>query len=293
MAGARRKSKGGRWARVRDAARWGARHLRTGVTAIGVRGGLLIAAAVVVLWGLGAARAWVGRMPRYRVYPSRFRAKAPPWCAEDLAAVEFPRHSYSIFDPALTRQVAAAYQQCPWVAEVVRVEKRFPNELRVELALREPAAFVRLPGACHAIDVHAVHLPLPYHRWDHANRPLPLVFGVESDPPPPGQRWADRKVTAAASVLATLAAEPSVLRQIHVVDVANLEGDIDPLRSEILLFARQRVRINWGRPPDTRKFGEPPARHKLARLRRHLARPVGAGDSIDLRFPDDAELAGP
>lgn len=290
---ARRKAKGGRWAGARDGARWVARHLRTGIAALGLRGGLLIAAGVVALWGLGAARARVGRMPRYRVYPSRFRARAPAWCADDLAAVQFPRRSYSIFDPALTRDVAAAYETCPWVAHVVRVEKRFPNELRVELELRQPAAFVRLPAACHPIDAHAVHLPLPYRRWDHANRPLPLVFGVQSDPPPPGMRWADRRVTAAASVLATLSRDPTVLRQIHVVDVANLEGDIDPLRSEILLFTRQRVRINWGRPPDTQKFGEPPAHEKLVRLRRFLAQPIRGAASIDLRFPDDTELARP
>ena len=290
---ARRKPKGGRWARARGAALWVGEHLRTGAAAVGLRGGALIAAAVVVLWGLHAAREQIGRLPRFRVYPARFRAKAPAWCADDLGAVRFARDSYSIFDPALTREVAAAYARCPWVADVARVEKRFPTELRVELELREPAAFVRLPDGCHAIDVHAIPLPLDYRRWDHAARPLPLVFGVRSDPPPPGTRWADRRVTAAACVLATLATDPSVLQHIHVVDVANLEGDIDPLRSEILLYTRQRVRINWGRPPDTRKFGEPPARAKLVRLRRFLAQPLAGSPSIDLRFPDDTELARP
>ena len=291
---ARRKSTiGGRWPRAREAARWLGEHVRTGAAAVGLRGAMLVALAGAALWGLRAARERVGRMPRFRVYPTRFRAQAPEWCAADLAAVQFPHPSYSIFDPALTRDVAEAYAACPWVAAVARVEKCFPNTMRVELELRRPAAFVRLPAACHAIDAHAVHLPLAYRQWSHQQRPLPLIFGVQSDPPGPGTRWADRRVTAAASVLTALAADPMVLRQIQVIDVGNLEGDIDPLRSEVLLFTRRRVRINWGRPPDTRKFGEPPAVEKLARLRRFLAQPLSRAANIDLRFPEDTALARP
>jgi hypothetical protein len=198
--------------------------------------------------------------------------------------------SYSIFDPRLTRDVAEAYLASPWVKTVRRVEKRFPNHIEVELELREPAAFVRLPYECYAIDSTGIRLPLDYQRWDHERRPLPLVFGVKSDPPEPGQCWPDRRAAAAVAVLRALAAEPALLREIHFVDVANLDGEIDPLRSEVLLFTRHRVRIAWGRPPDTTKFGEPPVREKLARLRRWLAHPLarpGGGASIDLRFPDD------
>jgi len=293
MAAKNRRSNRDVWAGPRRVLLWLGGKLRTGAAAMGVRGALLVALGVVVVWGTYAATARVGRMPRFRVYPARIRAKAPAWCAADLAAVRFPRQSYSIFDPSLTREVAQAYIASPWVRAVVRVEKHFPNRLSVELELRRPAAFVRLPGACHAVDGEAVYLPLDYHQWDHDGSPLPLVFGVRSGPPVAGSRWADRRVTAAAALLRTLAADPAVLREIHVVDVANLEGDIDPLRSEILLYTRGRVRVNWGRPPDTGKFGEPPAAEKLARLRRCLARPLSRGANIDLRFPDDAAIARP
>jgi hypothetical protein len=259
--------------------------------AIGMRGAALIALALAVVAGLHAAKARVGRMRRFRVYPSRFRAKAPEWCSADLGAVPFPRDSYSIFDPDLTREVAQAYGRSPWVASVARVEKRFPNELRIQLELRWPAAFVRLPDACRAIDEHAVHLPLDYTRWDHPRRPLPLVFGVQSDPPEPGTRWADRRVTAAAAVLATLATDPAVFKRIHIINVANLDGDIDPLGSEISLFTRRRVAIDWGRRPDTRKYGEPPARQKLAHIRRELDKNPGPGSRIDCRFLVSQTLA--
>ncbi|HPD15747.1 MAG TPA: hypothetical protein PLE19_12400, partial [Planctomycetota bacterium] len=180
----------------------------------------------------------------------------------------------------------------PWVKAVRRVEKRFPNHLDVELDLREPAAFVRLPDASYAIDRDGVLLPLEYERWDHDQRPLPLIFGVKTEPPAPGSRWSDPGTLAALSVLQAMASEPTLLRQVHFVDVSNLDGVIDPQRSEVLLFTRRRVRVAWGRPPNTTAFGEPTVPCKLARLRRHLSRPVALSDgtsSIDLRFPDEDE----
>lgn len=293
MTAKRKKAGGERWPRVRAVGRWTAAHLRTGAMAIGIRGGLLIALALGCLIGIQVARGRVGAMRRFRVYPARFRAKAPEWCAADLAAVTFPRESYSILDPALTREVAEAYLASPWVANVAKVEKRFPNELRVQLELRRPSAFVRLPQDCFAIDTHAVYLPLDYRRWDHAGEPLPLIYGIDSDPPTPGSRWADRRARAAVSVLEALATDATVLREIHIINVANLDGDIDPLRSEVLLFTRRRVAVDWGRPPDTRKFGEPPAHEKIAHLRRELAGSPGAGSRIDCRFLSGEALARP
>ena len=293
MAAKRKKAAGERLPRLRTAARWLADHLRTGAMAIGIRGGLLIGLAAACLIGTQVAKGRVGSMRHFRVYPSRFRAKAPEWCAADLATVAFPRDSYSIFDPALTREVAEAYLKSPWVASVARVEKRFPNELRVQLELRRPVAFVRLPQDCYAIDSEAVSLPLDYRRWDHAAEALPLVYGVDSDPPRPGTRWADRRVRAAVSVLEALATDPAVLKQVHIINVANLDGDIDPLRSEVLLYTRRRVAVDWGRPPDTRKFGEPPAHEKVAHLRRELDGGPGPTARIDCRFLSGEAVARP
>lgn len=294
MAARNKKVKERKWPGLRYVAGRIAALLRTGLVAIGVRGALLGALIVAALWGIHLARCEVARMPRYTVYPAHFRAQAPPWCAEDIQGVRFPQESYSILDPALTHDVAQAYLACPWVKAVRHVRKRFPNGLSVDIELRQPAAFVRLPEACCAIDDEGVRLPLDYTEWDHERRPLPLVFGVKHQPPQPGRRWRDPGAQAAVSVLNALAAEPTILGQMQFVDVGNLDGAVDPLRSEVLLFTRQRVRVEWGRPPNTTSFGEPPVARKLARLRQWLSRPLalaGGGSHIDLRFPDDEALA--
>jgi len=288
-----KKLKGGGWPGLRGALQWIGQKAKAGVLSLGVQGGIVAALVVAAAVGLFLARGRVARMPEYSVYPAQLRAQAPPWAAADLEGVTFPRECYSIFDASLTRDVAEAYVASPWVKAVRRVEKRFPNHLHVELDLREPAAFVRLPDASHAVDAEAVCLPLAYARWDHEQRPLPLIFGVKAEPPQPGQRWTDPGTLAALAVIHALATEPALLRQVHFLDVSNLDGVIDPQRSEVLLFTRRRVRIAWGRAPNTTRFGEPSVPCKLARLRRHLSRPAVLSEgasSIDLRFPEEDDM---
>lgn len=292
MAARNRKIREGCWPGLKGSLGWLAGKLKGGAIALGTQGAIVIALLAAAAVGLGIARREAAAKPQFRVYPAQLRAQAPPWCADDLRQVAFPRECYSIFDPSLTRDVAQAYLASPWVKAVRRVQKRFPNQLDIELELREPAAFVRLPDASWAIDSEGVRLPLADERWDHERRPLPLIFGVKSPAPEPGRRWADPGTSAALAVLQALAAEPTLLSEIHFVDVSNLEGVIDPQRSEVLLFTRRRLRVAWGRPPNTTRFGEPSVPCKLARLRRYLSRPQALSDgasSLDLRFPDDDE----
>ena len=293
MCAKNRKITGEHWERVRDAAGWVRDKLRSGVAAVGIRGFLLIAVFGAALWGIEAARHEVGHQRGFRIYPECFKAEGPAWCAQDLANLQFPRRSYSVFDSSVTREVADVYLACPWVASVERIEKRFPNQLRVELTLREPVAFVRLPGGYHTVDAECFVLPIDYSSWDHPRQPLPVIQGVTSAAPSLGERWGDRRVAAGLSVAAALAAEPQVLHCIHIVDVSNLDGELDPLRSEITLYSRRNVRVLWGRPPDTRKFGEPSVADKLARLRRCMARPLmlAGGAQVDLRFPEEEAVA--
>ena len=307
MCARNRKVSQSRWAAVRDTGRWAADKLRTGVVAIGLRGGALIALAVLALVGICLARAAVGRDRHYRVYPARFKVRAPAWCADALARITFPRDSYSIYDPALIRDVAEAYKSSPWVAAVRSVEKRLPNELTIRLELRQPVAFIQTglaeasessPPTEHryAVDSRAVVLPLGYRAWDHRRHPVPTVYGVEGQPPEPGRSWRERHVAAALAVIQALAADPDVLDQIGMIDVSNLDGDANPRDSEIVLYTRKYGRrgiIRWGAPPNDSDTMEPSPSKKLAKLRRHLAHPLATDGAsyLDLRFPDRDTVA--
>ena len=288
MARRNKKIHSGPWNGFLMVVAWLGAKMRGGAARLGLNGALLLVILAATVAGVWLAARFAGTLPVFRVYPSWFKAKAPPWCARDLEAVRFPRESYSIFDPALTREVAQAYLASPWVRAVRSVRKRFPNRLSIQLQLREPIAFVRLGNDYRAVDNQAVHLPLAFSRWPHRERPLPIVFGVEGKAPPPGTVWREPHVAAAVAVLNALAAAPEVYRAVQFVDVSNLDGKIAPLQSEVMLMTRRRVRVAWGRPPGTNRFGEPPVAWKLARLREWLNHPVplSAGTHLDLRFPD-------
>jgi len=291
-----RKIEQSRWAAVCGAGKWVAGRVRSGILALGIRGGALVALAACSLGGMYLAEYRVGRQRDHRVYPSRFRAQGPAWCAADLAKVAFPRESYSIFDPALTREVAEAYAASCWVAAVRRVEKALPNKLIVDLDLREPAALIRHRARYRAISATGIYLPLDDRLWDHQKRPLPVIYGVAAGPPKPGETWDDPYVCAGVAVLRALAVEPSVYQKVGMVDVSNLEGKKNARDSRINLYTRRwgnRVVIRWGTPPDQKSM-EPPPREKLAALRQRLARPidlVGGAAYIDLRFPAAGTLA--
>jgi hypothetical protein len=290
-----RKLPKGKWVRTRLALRWLSEKTRYGATAIGLRGGTLILLVVAVYAGLRIARSHVGRMPDYRVYPQRFSVEGcPVWCADDLASIEFDQRSYSIFDPALTHDVAEAYARSPWVQRVDKIAKYYPNGLQIALTLRKPVAFIRLPGRSPGVDEEGVKLPIDDNTWARTESPLPYVDGVSSEEPRDGEVWRDRRVKAALAVLRALAAEPEILKQVFTVNVANLGGELDPLQSEIRLYTRNRVRVMWGRSPETTKCGEPSIATKLARLRRDLADPrrlTGGSSTIDLRFLDEGAMA--
>jgi len=292
MARKNKKVHSGLWNGFLVSLAWLGGRMRSGAARLGINGALLLAIFVAMVAGVWLAGRFAGSLPTFRVYPARFKASAPPWCARDLETITFPRESYSIFDPALTRDVANAYLASPWVRAVRAVRKRFPNRISVELVLRQPLAFVRVGNTYRAVDNEAVHLPLEFSLWPHRRRPLPIVFGAEGRPPVPGATWREPHVAAAVEVLNALAAEPAVFREVQFVDVSNLDGKIAPLQSEVMLMTRRRVRVAWGRPPGTPKFGEPPVAWKLARLRQWLTHPVqlSEGTHLDLRFPDTQTL---
>jgi len=266
--------------------------LRVGAIALGIQGAVLLALGGALVAGVCASRCVVGQKREYRVYPARFRAQAPAWAADDLAKVAFPRESYSIFDPALTREVAEAYLASCWVADVRRVAKCLPNQLLVELDLREPAAFVRQPSGAIAVDLRGVHLPLAPHLWDHRARPLPTLIGVESAPPAPGHVWDDPHLRAGVGLLRTLAEEPDLLEQVAVVDVTNATGKLRPRESRIDFLTQRwgaRLLVHWGCCPDDRRSLDPHVDMKMSMLRRYVGRPLAIGEgtaTLDLRFPD-------
>ncbi len=257
--------------------------------------------AFVAICGLGMswARYRVAASPRYQIVAPRLTLPepAPAWWEKDFekqinASVAFA-DGMSIFDPAVLEQVAAAYRRCPWVKEVLSVEKRFPNQICARIRPRWPAAAVVYPVspgfAFYLVDEEGVQLPKVYAKWPPPGLNIPRIFGVgAARPARPGNRWEEPSVADAIEVLRLLQSSDVIRKAIHIVglDVANYGGRLDRSRSEIVVLADNNCSIDWGRPPRTDQPGELPVREKILKLERYL-REEGNPTShrrIDIRF---------
>ena len=87
---------------------------------------------------------------------------------------------------------------------------------------------------------------------------LPVLAGSVSAPSgPPGSRWGDARVAAAAKTTAFLAP--------HLARLRLDDSEVEIVAGEIV-FHRRGVRIVWGHAPGQEDQGEAPAKVKLQRL---------------------------
>lgn len=219
------------------------------------------------------------RDPRFVVAPSSLRlASVPPWIPPEYpVAPDLPpeySQGLSIFDPKLVEIVAAAYARSPWIERVERVEKRYPNSVRVAVALRRPVAAVAWKSRFTLVDAQAIVLPGRYDAVPHVGLPLPVIEGALSSPPPAGQAWRDLGVADGAR-LAYLWGARGMLDAVDVrrIDVHNVGGRVNRTESEVVVYlAASDTPLNWGR---VSRSGRDDAiavddRQKLAILRSEL-----------------------
>jgi hypothetical protein len=98
------------------------------------------------------------------------------------------------------------------------------------------------------------------------------VAGVSANPPLAGMVWKDRGLNSAISV-ACILDENNLLDTLktNTIDVANIGGRVNPKESEIVLVTQDKIRIEWGRPPDTDKFGELSVADKINNIKTVLS----------------------
>jgi len=175
----------------------------------------------------------------------------PPWIPPGgLAQLTLPAdviEPLSIFNPRLVEILSAAYARMPWVERVIRVEKVYPNDLRVELRLRKPVAAVYYQNEYIMIDRKGVRLPGNYAERPEVGFRMPFVRGVRSAPPEPGIVWDTPAVLDAARLAERWhRAEMQKLINVTCIDVTNV--DVTSAASEVVLLLESLgTRVLWGR----------------------------------------------
>ncbi len=213
----------------------------------------------------------------------------------------------SAFDDQLLPRVAAALERSPWVARVVRIDRKHPAgggthaQLRPVIDLRRPLLAVELADSYQLVDGDGVCLPLAPSRAAFADiaasmrGPLRVVRGVNSAPPGAGKSWQSQEIIAALSMERVL--RESAMDGVLPIEAMELVGI--PIEAD----AKGRVRYKpgggvvlipdtrllpqtsllWGRPPVHASTLEPSLDDKISAMKVELAN-VDAlkGKTVDL-----------
>lgn len=261
---------------------------------------LIAAGTAGILWaGVIYLPNYVRGLERYQVYrdtllPETFPSWVTPEIKAELMVLPGVPEKFSILDPGICQTVAQAYHQNPWVGEVLRVEKRFPNRVRVELKLRRPIVGVKVGKFYYLTDSEGYRLSAPLATWPVPGVVIPLVIAPDVKiTPERGRPWYDYGVLSGVAVQTYLERTPLQTR-ITVIDLKNLAGKRDPRESEILLWTEQNTCIYWGRSPlEMDSPGELSPMDKVAKMVDFEGRRGPMGMYQFLRIQYDEIYVGP
>ncbi len=246
--------------------------------------------------GVGAHFLWlreaptVARDPQYLLTAERIQITPPPaWIRSDIKT-QVLRDSgllgtVSVLDDwdSLAKRVKNAFELHPWVESVLRISRRLPSSLDIELKYRRPVAAVESNDANGVmylpIDAHAVRLP-EGDFTEAERRYLPRISGITGRPLV-GDVWDDPRVVGGATLAAQLADVWNQLQLFQMlVNVQSTTRDGKPLCT-FEIVTTGGTRILWGATPGQEAaLGESPFNQKRQRLLNYSAQ-HGKLESID------------
>jgi len=263
----------------------------------------LVLTAVVIAAAIGSAfYAW-GRWGEpamqsgdYVVTPERITVTPQPTWIHSNVKAEVVRSAnvarLSLREPQLVEQVAQAFALHPWIAKVVRVEKRIPAQVNVELEYRRPVMVVKLDLADEKgllfLDEHSVLLPTGDFAPSQASNYLRIMAAGETPVSVYGTAWGSQRIAGAARVAAAWDNRWQPLGLYWIVTAQPAGGQL----VYEMHTKDDQVHVVWGGAPGHESSSEPSAQQKIAALQQyvHDKGPLdksGTATVIDLR-----ELAG-
>lgn len=261
---------------------------------------LLAAALLLAAIASGGYALWRAVRPQVLAGPQFIVTAAavsvtppPPWIRsdvkEDVVRDINLAGPISVLDEDLGERFYEAFAAQPWVAKVVRVLKRPPAGVDVEVVYRKPVLMVKVPDGLLPVDGDAVQLPTADFSPLEASH-YPRLVEIEGVmPPPSGTRWSERRVVAAAALAAVLVDAWQELG-LHYLAVAPESAGLPAGSFEFELFTKGGTRVAWGLSPAGDDEGRAASADKLSRLR-HYASEHGTLDNP--RTPQNLDVRAP
>jgi hypothetical protein len=228
--------------------------------------------------GLGrAARAALHDRAAYSLAFADIECQLPEGMSREAFLSEVRAHTYQpptlhLLDEDLMARLHRAFAIHPWVDFVRGVDigkthhsgRQPKTGVHLDLVYRQPVLAVPLSDVAirgkglaengwRMVDRQGILLPIATVQ---PHLPV-LTLPVATPSGPPGSRWGDARVAAAAKTTAFL--KP------HLAHLRLDDSNIDIVAGEIV-FCRRGVRIVWGHAPGQEDEGEAPAKVKLQRL---------------------------
>lgn len=235
--------------------------------------------------------------------PSVVLKNKPRWMSEFLCQkiAETARSPglHSAFDHDMLVQARIALEANPWVAKVYQVRRAYKDApgdtLEIDCEYRVPTAVVKAGNYYWLVDRDGYKLPERYEAKDLARVvkveegrvDIRVIEGVHAASPPAGQKWPGDDLAAGLEMCRLLADKPYAQNILRI----NVAHFADPRESHIVLVAKQKTDICWGRTPselDREPFMEVSTAKKLHRLEL-IYKQFGRDDvpdqpPIDIRF---------
>ena len=190
---------------------------------------------------------WVRAMPRFSIQPDCLVIKTlPAWARpfiKKVAPVALPA-SLNMFDATIAAQIAQSFLRNPWVREVKRVSKKFPNQISIQVILRRPVAFIFMNNRYYAVDEQGVRLSGGYPILPILPYFLPYIVGGDCPIPAPGRQWQDHHLLDALQVVRCLV-DYKIFESLPVEFIRIAKT---PARYKVIVLVTQdEKRIIWGR----------------------------------------------
>ncbi len=242
-----------------------------------------------------------GRSERYRVNSAAIAVAAvPAWIPGGVRSTGLDRplalEARSVFDNELPLSAAERALRNPWVRSVVKIERGFPNAIRLDLEMRMPVALLEQGRNRIAVDAECVVLEQNSKLPESS---LPLVQASAAPAPAPGVRLDPVRHAAwceAVDLITTLraAGDHPALETLRVRSVkVGGAGARKPGSADLTLVTDLAIPIRWGIAPG-RDAAAPPdeVRHKLDQLRLAMQRWPGLVglSTVDLTYPGGVDV---
>lgn len=179
--------------------------------------------------------------------------------------IRLPPGRTNLLDENAIAQLGARIERSPQIKRIVRLERVYPNSLRIQIERRRPFLSVHVADRFYTVDEEAVRLE-GEHAAEPATQTRIVISGIMSEVPPAGGPWRSRDMMVAFEMVDTILKHGALKSVVEEVDVTNVDGRVSRLESEIVLHCRGRWKLYWGGPPSSKRLGEISTEEKLQNL---------------------------